>query len=147
MTLSGIWGSYHYDASHTIRELGCYINTIKIEYLSLVCTLTTRLSTSVILRFLSSFVPSARLKLTSCGPQPQVLFYLTTKVIKEFWSTTRIPPISCIKLSVVQTITSPTTHYQLTCLSLVRCKFFYFYSCPNLYVFYHIWTLIGYLCV
>ena len=25
--------------SHTIRELGCYINTIKIEYLSLVCTL------------------------------------------------------------------------------------------------------------
>ena len=21
MTLSGIWGSYHYDASHTIREL------------------------------------------------------------------------------------------------------------------------------
>ena len=26
--------------SHTIRELGCYINTIKIEYLSLVCTLT-----------------------------------------------------------------------------------------------------------
>ena len=43
-------------ASHTIRELGYYINTIKIEYLSLVCTLATRLSTSVILRFLSSFV-------------------------------------------------------------------------------------------
>jgi hypothetical protein len=41
-------------ASHTIRELGYYINTIKIEYLSLVCTLTTRLSTSAILRFVSS---------------------------------------------------------------------------------------------
>ena len=26
-------------ASHTIRELGYYINTIKIEHLSLVCTL------------------------------------------------------------------------------------------------------------
>ena len=36
MTLSGIWDSYFYDASHTIREPGCYINTIKIEYLSLV---------------------------------------------------------------------------------------------------------------
>ena len=36
MTLSGIWGSYYYDASHTIREPGCYINTIKIENLSLV---------------------------------------------------------------------------------------------------------------
>ena len=56
MTLSGIWDSYFYDASHTIRESGCYINTIKIEYLSLVCTLATRLSTSVILRFVSSFV-------------------------------------------------------------------------------------------
>ena len=32
-------GSY-VSTSHTIRELGCYINTIKIEYLSLVCTLT-----------------------------------------------------------------------------------------------------------
>ena len=50
-------------ASHTIRELGYYINTIKIEHLSLVCTLATRLSTSVILRFLSSFVPSERVEL------------------------------------------------------------------------------------
>ena len=43
-------------ASHTIRELGYYINTIKIEHLSLVCTLASRLSTLIILRFLSSFV-------------------------------------------------------------------------------------------
>ena len=50
MNLSGIWDSYHYDASHTIRELGCYVNTMKIDYLSLVCTLATRLSTSFILR-------------------------------------------------------------------------------------------------
>ena len=38
-------GSY-VSTSHTVRELGCYINTIKIEYLSLVYTLVTRLSTS-----------------------------------------------------------------------------------------------------
>ena len=62
MTLSGIWGSYYYDASHTIRESGCYINTIKIKYLSLVCTLTTRLSTLTILRFLTSFVLGAGLE-------------------------------------------------------------------------------------
>ena len=54
MDLSGIWDSYHYDASHTIRELGCYINTIKIENLSLVCTLATRLSTSSILRIFTT---------------------------------------------------------------------------------------------
>ena len=59
MTLSGIWSLYFYNASHTIRELGYYINTIKNEYLSLVCTLATRLSTSVILRILSSFVVGA----------------------------------------------------------------------------------------
>jgi hypothetical protein len=46
------------------------------------------------------------------------------RIFKEFWSTTRIPPICCVKLFVVQTIISPTTHSQLTCLSLVRCKFF-----------------------
>jgi hypothetical protein len=49
-------------------------------------------------------------------------------VSKEFWSTTRIPPICCIKLSVVQTIKSPTTHSQLTCLSLVRCELFCVYD-------------------
>jgi hypothetical protein len=43
-------GSY-VSTSHTIRELGCYINTIKIENLSLVCTLATRLSTPITLRF------------------------------------------------------------------------------------------------
>ena len=38
-------------ASYTIRESGYYINTIKIENLSLVYTLATRLSTSITLRF------------------------------------------------------------------------------------------------
>ena len=37
--------------SHTIREPGCYINTIKIENLSLAYTLVTRLSTSNHLHF------------------------------------------------------------------------------------------------
>ena len=49
-------------ASHTIRELGYYINTIKIENLSLVCTLATRLSTLIILRFVSSLVLGAGLE-------------------------------------------------------------------------------------
>src|SRR5210317_2443616 len=38
--------------SHTIREIGYYINTIKIEYLSLVCTLASLLSQLIILRLL-----------------------------------------------------------------------------------------------
>ena len=68
MTLSGIWDLYYNNASHTIRELGYYINTFKIEYLSLVCTLATRLSASVILRFVSSLVPSKRFELLFPGP-------------------------------------------------------------------------------
>ena len=62
MDLSGIWDSYHYDASHTIRELGCYINTIKIENLSLVCTLATRLSTSSILRIFTTNCDPSRIR-------------------------------------------------------------------------------------
>ena len=46
-------GSY-VSTSHTIREMGCYINTIKIEYLSLVYTLASPLSRLVILRLLCS---------------------------------------------------------------------------------------------